>query len=430
MDGGNGWRVDDEIERGQMPQLNIEWLVSADDHVVEPPNLWVDRVPSKLRDKAPHLVKENGQEYWWFDGKPRPARGLEVTAGKRFEEYSPIPLTYEEMRPGCYDPAARIKDMDEGGILASITFPSFPRFAGQVFSEIADRELGFACIQAWNDWMIDEWCAYAPGRFIPMVMIPFWDTRLATSEIERCAGKGARCITFSENPAPLGWPSFHDPNRYWDPVFAACAETNLVINMHGGSSSSLPKTSEDMPFMQALVWGMMTLPPGTCLDFIFSGIFLRHPKLKICLSEGGIGWMPTLLERCERVYDRHRFWASKYNVQHDGRQGTVEELDTIVDSFEGRRPVDLFKEHIYGCFFEDYSGVREMRHLDLLDNIVIETDYPHSDTTWPHSIEIAHRQLEGLTQEQADKILIGNACKLYRFEPIPPARLSATHSAA
>lgn len=405
-----------------MKVSDLEWIVSADDHVVEPPHVWEDRLPAKLKDRAPRLVREGDNEYWLFEGKPSPARGLEVTAGKTFEEYSPIPLTYDEMRPGCYDPKARVEDMDKGGILASITFPSFPRFAGQVFSETDDHELGFACIQAYNDWMIEEWCGYSPGRLIPMVMIPFWDPMLAASEIERCAAKGARCITFSENPAPMGWPSLHDPNRYWDPVFAACAEANLVINMHGGSSSQMPKTSEDMPFIQALVWGMLTLPPGTCLDFIFSDIFARHPNLKICLSEGGIGWIPTLLERCDRVYDRHRFWASRYKVQTDGKTRSIEKLD-VVEELDGKRPSEVFKEHVFGCFFEDYSGVREMRHLGLLDNIVMETDYPHSDTTWPNTIETAHRQLVDLTVEEAEKVMVGNACKLYRFEPSrPPAR--------
>jgi predicted TIM-barrel fold metal-dependent hydrolase len=402
-----------------MALRELEWVVSADDHVVEPPNVWQDRVAARFREQAPRLVREDGQELWLFEDKVSTARGLEVTAGKEFEEYSPIPLTFEEMRPGCYDPKARIEDMDKGGILASITFPSFPRFAGQVFSEADDKELGFACVQAWNDWMIEEWCGYAPGRFIPMTMIPFWDTKLAVSEIERCAAKGARCITFTENPAPLGWPSLHDPDRYWDPVFAACADANLVVNMHAGSSSAMIKTSQDMPFIENLVFGMLTLPTGACLDFIFSGIFERYPNLKICLSEGGIGWIPTLLERCDRVYDRHRFWASRFDVQTDGKSRTITELD-VAKELDGRRPTEIFRDHIYGCFFEDYSGIREMKYLGLLDNIVMETDYPHSDTTWPNTIESAHRQVEGLSIEDAEKVMVGNACKLYRFAPTPP----------
>ncbi len=269
--------------------------------------------------------------------------------------------------------------------------------------------------------MIEEWCGYAPGRLIPMIMIPLWDPMRAAIEIERCASKGARCITFPENPTPLGWPSLHDPGHYWDAVFAACAEAGLVVNVHGGSSSAVSTTSDDMPFIQLLVWNMMSLPPGSCLDFIFSDIFARHPDLKVCFAEGGIGWMPTMLERCERVYDRHRFWANRYRLKSDGVAKTVERLDVVRD-LDGMQPLQLFKKHIFGCFFEDFSGVREMQHLGLLDNILMETDYPHSDTTWPDCIATAQRQLSDLSFDEAQRVMVGNACELYRFQPNRPPR--------
>ena len=407
-----------------MTALDFNWLISADDHVCEPPDLWQDRLPSKHREAGPRMIEEDGVEVWVFEGKRRPSRGLESTAGRRFEQFSPLPLSYKEMRPGCYDVKARIADMDMGGVLAAIVFPSFPRFAGQVFSEASDRELGFACIQAYNDWMLDEWCAYAPGRFIPMTMIPFWDTALAVKEIERCAGKGARCITFSENPAALGWPSIHDVNRYWDPVFAACNDTGLVINMHAGSSSRMPKTSDDMPYIEVQVLGPMTVPTAAFCDYIFSDNFVRNPNLKICLSEGGIGWIATALERCERVYERQRHWAMKYDIESDQRTGVIRQLP-LKRGFDERRPTEIFKEHIFGCFFEDFAGVHSMQRLGLLGNIVMETDYPHSDTTWPNSIELAHRQLAGLTQEEAENVLVGNASRLYNFEPAEPPSVAA-----
>jgi predicted TIM-barrel fold metal-dependent hydrolase len=400
-----------------MAAPDVRWMISADDHVVEPPNVWQDRLPAKHRELGPKLVRDGDQEFWQFEGKRRTTRGLEATAGKSFEQYSPLPLTYADMRPGCYDVVERIKDMDQDGILASVVFPSFPRFAGQVFSEASDRELGFACIQAYNDWMIDEWCGYAPSRFIPMTMIPFWDPKLAAQEIERCADKGARCITFSENPSPLGFPSLQDPEHYWDPVFSACAEAGLVINMHAGSSSQLPRTSPDMPHVESLVLGMMSLPAAAALDFIFSDTFVRHPKLKICLSEGGIGWIPVMLERCDRVYERHLAWAKKYNVRHTAH-GTTEERP--VPDFDGRRPTEIFRNHIYGCFFEDFRGVEGMQRIGLLDNIVMESDYPHSDSSWPNTIPLARRQVADLTQEEAEKLMIGNSSRLYRFEPPKP----------
>src|SRR5690606_3183787 len=123
-----------------------------------------------------------------------------------------------------------------GGILASLCFPSFPRFCGQIFAEANDKDLALLCVQAYNDWMIDEWCASAPGRFIPLVIMPLWDPPAAAREIERCAAKGATALAFSENPEPLGLPTIHDLGRYWDPLLAAAEAANMVICMHVGSS--------------------------------------------------------------------------------------------------------------------------------------------------------------------------------------------------
>src|ERR1700759_4589523 len=138
-------------------ELNLDWLISVDDHILEPPNLWVGRVPAKDRDRAPQMTADGG-EVWVYDGKKFPTSGLSCVAGKTKEQFSPDPVPYSEMRPGCYDSVARLDDMDQAGILASLCFPSFPRFCGQVFKEGEDKELGLVCVKTYNDWMIDEWC--------------------------------------------------------------------------------------------------------------------------------------------------------------------------------------------------------------------------------------------------------------------------------
>ena len=149
------------------------------------------------------------------------------------------------MRPGCYEPAARVADMDQGNVLSSMLFPSFPRYCGQVFHEAKDKELALLCVQAWNDFILEEFADAFPGRFIPMMIIPLWDPVAAAAEIERTAARGAKSIAFSENPTKLGLPSIH--TDYWDPVFRACDETGFVVSMHVGSSSNLIRTSDDMP---------------------------------------------------------------------------------------------------------------------------------------------------------------------------------------
>ena len=167
------------VPRGQAPgdrraamtdttTYDLDWLISVDDHVLEPPNLWVDRVAAKDRDRAPHMELEDGLDYWVYDGKRYPSSGLSAVAGKSKEEFSPEPLPYSEMRPGCYDSVARLEDMDRAGVLASLCFPTITRFCGQLFMEASDREFGFVCLQAYNDWMIDEWCGSCAGPVHPV----------------------------------------------------------------------------------------------------------------------------------------------------------------------------------------------------------------------------------------------------------------------
>ena len=310
-----------------MPEHDLDWIISVDDHVIEPPHVWQQYVSAKFRDRAPRMTVDDGVELWHWDGKVYPTSGMNAAAGRDREEFSPLPLTYEEMRPGCYDPKARIVDMDRDHVLASMPFPTFPRFAGPLFSECADRELGLECIRAYNDWMIDEWCGTSPGRFIPLVIVPLWDGRLAATEVERCAAKGAKAITFPELTAPLGLPSLHDPNRHWDPLFAALQDTGMPVCTHIGSSSALPTTAPDAPLIVPTAMAVMN-SQLTCADWLYSGMFLRFPGLKLCLSEGGIGWIPYILERLDHVVETQRAWVTK-KLELDFSTGTVTQLTEV-----------------------------------------------------------------------------------------------------
>jgi predicted TIM-barrel fold metal-dependent hydrolase len=398
--------------------LQLDWLVSVDDHVLEPPHLWVDRVPHKDRDRAPHMeVDDTGMDFWVYDGKKFPSSGLSAVVGKSKEEFSPEPLAYSEMRPGCYDPAARLEDMDRAGVLASLCFPTLPRFCGQLFMEASDREFGFVCLQAYNDWMIDEWCGTAPGRYIPLILIPMWDPALAVREMERCAEKGATAFAFSENPAPLGLPTIHDKDRYWEPVMAAANDLEMVVSMHVGSSSQVPKIAPDSPFMANLTWGAMRTS-GTMLSWLFSGLFQRYPNLKIALSEGEIGWIPYYLERAEQVLDKQRHWVQRGAKFMDHASSDLDMVD--LDTLDVRA---LFRDHVFGCFIDDAHGIASIDEIGE-DNIMCETDYPHSDSTWPDSIQVVKDRIGHLPPETQYKLLRGNAEKLYRFTPAEPPVLA------
>ena len=234
-----------------------------------------------------------------------------------------------------------------------------------------------------------------PGRYIPLMLIPMWDPPLAAKEMERMAAKGVTAFAFSENPAPIGLPTIHDVNRYWDPVMATANELGMVASMHVGSSSQVPQIAPDSPFMANLAWGAIRTS-GAMLSWLFSGMFQRYPNLKIALSEGEIGWMPYFLERAEQVLDKQRYWVMRGQKFMDHATTDVD-LDTL-------NIRELFRNHVYGCFIEDHHGIASIDEIGE-DNVMCETDYPHSDSTWPNCITAVKKVIGHLPAETQYKLL-------------------------
>src|ERR1700759_1213817 len=282
------------ISAGSAMNANDMILISVDDHLVEPPDMFDGRMPARFADQAPRGVrKTGGSGVWVFNDTEIPNVGLNAVAGRPREEYGVEPTAYTEMRPGCYDIHERIKDMSAGGGLASMCFPSFPGVSGRLFAAAEDKELALATVQAYNDWHVESWCAAYPGRFIPMALPVLWDADLAAAEVRRMAAKGVHSVTFTENPATLGYPSFHE--GYWDPLWQALVDENVVLSIHLGSSGKLAMTSPDAP-----VDVMITLQPmnicQAAADLVWSRIPKHFPDIKIALSEGGTGWIPYFLD--------------------------------------------------------------------------------------------------------------------------------------
>jgi predicted TIM-barrel fold metal-dependent hydrolase len=374
-----------------MPLQDHMQLISTDDHVIEHPRVWLDRLPAADRDAGPRIVDEDGTQIWEYEGRRYPQMALNAVAGRPREEFGLEPTRYDQILPGCYDPVARVKDMDADGIEAQLCFPSFPKFAGTVFLQGRDQRLALRCVQAWNDFMLDEWCAAAPGRFIPVVILPLWDPGLAAAEVERTAAKGARTISFPENPAPLGLPSFH--TDHWDPVFAAAQAAGMPLSMHFGTSGKAPATADDAPFAVAIaLFGCNSM--YTTADLLFSPVFHKFPELKVALSEGGIGWIPYMLERIDSTWERHKYYTG---VNRDVR------------------PSDLFRRHIWGCFIDDEFGIAN-RHAIGVDRITWECDYPHSDSNWPEARKRAAEALADVPDDEVHRIVELNARALFRFD--------------
>jgi predicted TIM-barrel fold metal-dependent hydrolase len=364
-------------------------VISVDDHIIEHPRVWQDRLPARFAERGPRVVKEAGIPIWMYDGRRYPPLGLDAVAGDDPTEFKLDPKAFELMRPGCYDPVARLLDMDQDGIDASLAFPQFPRFAGQTFLEAQDRELALLCVRAWNDFVLDEWCAAEPSRLIPLSIMPMWDPQLSAEEVRRTAARGSRAVTFSENPAALGLPSFWSTE--WDPFLTALEETETPLCLHIGSSSRPIIPHADAPIAE-IVALLSLLSMQALVDLTLSPVFNRHPQLKVMLSEGGIGWVPYMLERLDQVFDRHRH-HSKVNVVQS--------------------PSECFAEHIWTCFIRDEGGL-EARHRIGVDKIMFEADYPHSDCVWPDSRAGLAEQLKDVPTDEAVLIAGETAAKLLR----------------
>ncbi|HEY3713438.1 MAG TPA: amidohydrolase family protein [Jatrophihabitantaceae bacterium] len=391
-------------------------IISVDDHVVEPAHVWQTWLPAKYRDRGPRVERRGigeikhvgGGTYqqtfdpegpkadcWIFEDLVYIHKRHVAAVGYSRDEMTMTPMTYDEMRPGCYDPKARVEDMKLNWVDGSLCFPTFPRFCGQTFTEAKDRELGLACVKAYNDFMVEEWCGDSDGILIPLIIVPLWDAELAAAEVRRNAERGVHAVCFSEIPPHLKLPSIH--SGQWDPFFAACEETATTINMHIGSSSRMPATSADAPDGVAATLSFNNAM-ASMADWLFSGKLVQFPELRIAYSEGQIGWLPYLLERADTVWEEHRAWINASELVPEP-------------------PSTYYRRNIFGCFFRDLHGVKARNDIGI-DTITFETDYPHTDSTWPHTKKVAEEHLEGLTDEEKYKILRGNAIRMLSLDRV------------
>ncbi len=395
--------------------MELPRIISVDDHVLEPRDLWERYLPASLRDLGPHLVARKGRfgsgvrggwertddgewaDIWEFGAYEMAIIPGFAAAGMDQDWLGDhwAPMTYEQMRPGAYEQGARLADLDDNWTEASLAFPTFPRFCGQTFLENPDRALGLACVRAYNDWMIDEWCAGAGhGRLIPLTLIPLWDPALAAAEVRRCADKGSFAVAFSENPAKLRLPSIH--TDHWDPFFAACEETDTVVNLHIGSSSTFPMTSPDAPRAVSLALTYHGSAHALA-DWLTSGVLQRFGRLRVALSEGQVGWIPFILDRLDSVWHDRPVY------------GTISALTAPPSSYMAGR--------VYGCVFDDVVGLRLRGDIGM-SQIMFETDYPHGDSTWPNSRAVLEKLVvgAGLDEQETWALARGNAIHCYGLE--------------
>jgi len=382
------------------PRPRLRRFISVDDHIVEPPDVFEGRLPQRFAERTPRIVEdEHGNEHWLLEGRMMGNIGLSAVVGRdESDKWTTDPLRFDDMRPGCWDVDARVADMDLAGIDASVCFPSFlPGFAGRMFSRQKDQEFGLALMRGWNDWHIEEWAGAHPDRIIPCQLTWLNDPELAAEEIRRNAARGFKAVTFTENPSAQKLPSLQ--SGHWDPFLAACEETETVICLHVGGSGWNPISAPDASMAEAATSVIVNAITAT-IDWVWSGVAVRFPRLKVALSESGISWVPAVIERIDYVTD-HALKGDPY--------GWTDEL----------RPSEVLRRNFWFCAIDDPVGIRMRDHIGV-ENILLESDYPHADSNWPDSQLVIDEMLAGVPEREAQMMASGNAEALFRH-PLPTA---------
>jgi predicted TIM-barrel fold metal-dependent hydrolase len=376
--------------------MNDMVIVSVDDHLSEPADLYERRLSGDALATAPKLKQtETGTDYWEYQGLKMPSVGLNAVVGRPFEEYGMEPTKLDQIRKGVWNVHERVKDMDVNGIAASMNFGSAVGFDGGTFHRVPDKDLALLHMRAFNDWHVEDWCAAYPGRFIPCGLLPTWDMDATVAEIKRLAAMGVTAVSLNENPTKQNLPSIH--NAYWEPLWKAITDADMVMALHIGAGNPAPHASMETPIEAWITTMPMSISVGAA-DWLHLEALQRYPTMKIALSEGGIGWIPYFLERADFSHSRHKAW-------------THSDI-----AFKGGKPSDTFKKHFMCCFIDDAVGLQNLKYLNE-DMVAYECDYPHSDTLWPEVPEYLWPTVKHLSDELIDKVTHENAMKFFNFDP-------------
>jgi predicted TIM-barrel fold metal-dependent hydrolase len=369
-------------------------LVSIDDHVIEPRDMFEGHVPARFASQAPRIVNQDGIERWVFQDVSVGSMGLNAVVSWPKEEWGMDPTTFAEMRPGAYDVHERIRDMNRNGVLASMCFPTFAGFSARTFQEAKDKDLALIMLRAYNDWHIDEWCTSYPGRFIPLAIGPVWDMDALVDEVHRVAAKGCRAMTMPELPHLQGLPSYH--SDWWAPFFRAVSDAGVVMCLHIGQGFAAISTPADAPIDNLIILATQ-VSALAAQDLLWGPAMRTYPDLKVAWSEAGIGWIPFYLNRSDRHYENQK-WLRR--------------------DFGGKLPSDVFREHSLACYVTDPSALKIRADIGV-EIIAWECDYPHSDSLWPDAPErvLAELNAAGATDAEIDAITWGNSCRFIQWDP-------------
>jgi predicted TIM-barrel fold metal-dependent hydrolase len=388
-----------------MSMSKTEFVVDADSHWAEPADLFTSRAPAEFLDRVPHVEEVDGQATWVFDGHPIGRYGAAGVIGRDGHKESSYKALYEwphdEVHVGAYDPKVRLGVMDECGIDAQVIFPSSIGLGGQDLGSVDDLALCRLAVEIYNDGMA-EIQAESNNRLLPMPLMPAWDIDACVAEAKRVAGMGARGVNMTSDPQDLGSPDL--ANRAWDPFWEVCAELQLPVHFHIGASVTA------MTFFGKYFWPSHPLNTqlaigGSLLfignarvvtNLILTGMFDRHPDLKMVSVESGVGWIPFILE----------------TLDYEMSENAPEELAELK-----KLPSEYFRSNLYATFWFEKNRNKLPDLIEAVgeDNILFETDFPHPTCLYPKPLEAVEAKMATLTPEIRAKILGENARKLYRL---------------
>lgn len=372
-------------------------IVDADAHVNEPPDLWQQRVPARLRPRAPKVLHTDEGDVWSFDdGKKLRPLGLTATAGLSYLQFRPSGMRYDTIRPGSFDTAARLADLDADGIHAQILYPSITLAGARTYSE--DRELQCACVRAYNEWIL-ELCGPSGGRLIPQAIIPTTGIDDAIAELQWAMAHGHRGALLAAFPNGTYEPT-GDDDRFW----AVAEEAAFPLGIHIGSFT-------DTGLQPTVSFGTLAFlahagaskagadSMEAALRVLFSGACQRFPRLRFVIVEGNIGWIPTAMEQVDDMFLRYRWYT-----------GAAEVMSTM--------PSRTFHTNFWATFMIDTIGL-ELRHHLNIEHLMWSTDYPHTGSDWPNNRVTIGRLFRGLPRAEVKKFLLDNCRALYHLDHIP-----------
>jgi len=379
-------------------------LISCDSHAQPDKDAFTSRMSkAKWGDAIPHLAETTDKAHmavafdrpvqrWLVNGQVVGNRGVvncPTVMADPMRKY--FPQHWDEVPSYVYNPADRLGALDQDGVDGEVLFPNDPVQSGTFFQGNAEFELD--CVRAYND-AIAAWREVSE-RYVPLAVMPYMSgIEVTVAEVQRAVQKGHRGVVMLVEPSQSleGLKHFNDP--YWDPLWAACQELDVPIHWHasGGLRLSMPRWSGYSRNQEQAVGpsGGFSVQAQFIPNLIFSGVLDRYPRLKWVCAETGLGWVNYILEGCDHEWERRHLWT----------EGIL------------TRPSALFRRQIYVDFWYESAGIQQ-RHNIGIENIMWESDYPHSTSTYPESWEFVNRTLAGVPEDEKKQLLYGNAMRVY-----------------